>query len=109
MNNSTLKSRLDTDAEIDVSPQLRKRETELAETIEAIQNIAGSSYWKVLEERIFNGLLETINKKLQEATDEKEMYRLQGQAIWAKKYSDFHSLADAFRVELQMIQKQLGK
>lgn len=93
---------------VDMSPWIRQRITELTETIEAIQAIASSSYWKVLEKNIFEGLLQAIDKKLRNEKDEKEICRLQGQAIWAMKYCDFSSLEEAYRKELSGLNEKLN-
>lgn len=110
MNNSQLSkvtSTLDRSADVDIQPELRKKQEELVETISALQSIAGSSPWKVLEENVFNDVLDGINKKLQESNDEKEMYRLQGQAAWAKKYCDLHALIRSYKIELEAITLRL--
>ena len=108
MNNAKIASvNLGEEKEVDMSPWLRTREKELLEIIEAIQAISASNYWKVLERSIFSGLVETINKRLANEKDDKELYRLQGQMVWAMKYRDFGSLAEAFRNELTGIRVKL--
>lgn len=93
---------------VDMSPFLRKRLEELAETIESLQAIAGSSYWKVLERNLWGGVLQSIDKRLRDEKDEKEVYRLQGQAGWASTYCDLSKLIEKYKLELTRTKQQLN-
>lgn len=97
----------------DKSVVLRQQETKLIKLIEAIERVAHTSDWKLLKDYLFDGLNSSLERRLsQEASkdniDSATIYRLQGQLIWARKFSDFKKLADSFRSELSNIRKQLG-
>lgn len=93
---------------IDRTPYLRMRSEELANIIHAIDQISASEYWKILKEHVFDGVLESLYRKLANETNENEMFRIQGQIVWADKYSDIKKIATVYRNELQNIQKQLN-
>lgn len=111
MNNSKLSIDnvgLEIKPEVDKTPWLRQREESLLETIDAIQKISSSSYWKILKNNIFDGLSESLKKSLANEKDEKEIYRLQGQLIWAMKFADFGELVEVYKKELTNIRKQIN-
>lgn len=98
---------LEIEKPVDVMPMLRKRAEELTDIIEAINAIRGSSYWKTLEQKVFSGVTSALYKKLENESDEKEIFRLQGQIRWAEKYSDLSKLSDVYNEELKRIKKQI--
>src|SRR3990167_9323991 len=86
---------------VDPRPILRQRETAIARIIEAINEVASSESYQVLKRELFDGLVETIEREIRRENNQKNidlptLYRLQGQYAWAKKYSDFQTLRDAF-------------
>ena len=92
---------------------LRKKEGELVKIIEAIERVAHTSDWKVLRESVFDGLTDSLEKRLQAEANksqivESEVYRLQGQLVWARKFADFKKLADAYRSELSNVKQKLS-
>ena len=99
---------LDEESRVDIKPMLRKRETELNGIIEAIEHISRSNYWKVLQNQVFNGILESLQRRMRNEKETIELFRLQGQIGWAEKYTDFNKLGDAYRNELTNIRKQLN-
>lgn len=97
---------------IDASSFLRGRQTELVNIIEALNNVI--PYWKTVNELIFKGLLDRLEKQLvQEASkreiDNPEVYRIQGQILWAKKYSDLYKLVETYKSELGSITNKLNE
>lgn len=98
---------LETKPEKDVSPLLRKRAEELTDIIEALQVIAGSSAWKVLQKYEFDDTLNSLLVELGNEVDSVKIYRLQGEIKRAKKFVLEKLLADR-RVELERIRKQLN-
>lgn len=114
MNNS--KIALDNEEVLDIpdkSQILRQHEKKLIKLIEAIERVSHTSDWKILNDHLFDDLVGSLERRLsQEASkdniDLPTTYRLQGQIVWAKKFSDFRKLADSFRSELSNIRKQLG-
>lgn len=116
MNNSFLakENTLETiePQEFDRKPWLRQKEGELVKVIEALRRISVSDDWSTLKSNIFEGVVEKLEKDmLNEAKEDKpdtlKLASLKGQYVWAKKYADLDSLAQAFKVELTGIQKQL--
>lgn len=98
--------------ENDRLPELRKREVELVRTIEAINVVADSEAWSTLKELLFDSLEQSLERRLKSESEKSELnsaeiYRLQGQLVWAKKYGDFKKLCDFFRLELSNIRKQI--
>lgn len=94
--------------EIDNTKLLRGRETKLLEEIDALEHISQSSYWKLIEERIFKPELSLLERNLQEENDTQELFRLQGRVKEAKKYIDFSKLISIRRNELQGIKLQIN-
>jgi hypothetical protein len=80
----------------------------LEKIVEAFNRISESSYWKVLEENIFSGVLESLNRRMRNEKDPTELLRIQGQLVWASKFCDFQSLADGYKKELINISKKLN-
>ena len=92
---------------------LRSREEELVEIIRAIREMVNTEQWSTLKRHVFDGVVEKLEKQLKdEATrpelNQPELYRLQGQLVWAKRYSDMDTLADAFRLELTNVRRQIN-
>lgn len=93
--------------EKDTSPLLRKRAEELGDIIEALQNIASSTSWKVLQKYEFDDTLNSLLVELGNETDTVKIYRLQGEIKRAKKFVLEKLLADR-RAELQRIKVNLN-
>jgi hypothetical protein len=68
-------------------PIYREQVTQLTEVIEALQNIQGSSYWKVLKQFVFDVDLEKAKRRLALEEDTTEIFRLQGEIRWAEKFN----------------------
>lgn len=108
MNNAMISRDKLGEIEIDVKPMLRARETEIQRILEALENIKGSNYWKVLEEDIFSKELANLYHKIKVEKDPPEIYRLQGKLEWVEKYADFDKVISNYRLELQGIRKKLN-
>jgi methionine salvage enolase-phosphatase E1 len=111
MNNSKIaidNVSLEMDDQVDNKPMLRQRETELVGIIEALEHVSGSNYWKLLQDKVLNGVLESLQHRLRNEKNPTEIYRLQGQIVWAEKYTDLDKLAQVYRNDLQNIRKQLN-
>ena len=106
MNNSMVSVEFE-EKKVDVNPLLRHQLQDLTDIIEAIQHIASSNYWKVLKDKVFDGILESLKKKLSNEKDQIEIYRLQGQIAWADKYADLDKLIEVYRKELQRVRSKL--
>lgn len=110
MNNSMVSVEMNSDdrRDKDKEPYLRARQTELTEIIEAIDNIKASSYWKILQTKIFDDVARSLQSKIRSETNTTELFRLQGQLGWADKFCDFNKLAKVYRLELEKVNKQLN-
>lgn len=98
----------------DISPMLQEKESNLMNIIEALKNVSQSEDWRSLKNRIFDGVVEKLERDLlieakKDSPDNLVLARLNGQLVWAKKYADLDKMAEVFRIELTNIRKQLGK
>lgn len=110
MNNAKLAldaNTLDEEEPVDLKPMMRERETELAEIIEALENINSSNYWKLLQDKVFSGVVDALARRIAKEKDPTELYRLQGQIVWAAKYMDLNKLAQVYRNELTNVRKNI--
>lgn len=112
MNNSLLSVEIE-EQPIEVAQSLRARESELVRIVEAVKAVETSAEWSTLKSLVFDGVLGNLERRLaSEATrselNNSEIYKLQGQIAWAKKYSDLDTLANAFRLELINVRQRLN-
>lgn len=107
MNNAfSIEENLSDKESLDRKPMLRARETNLSALIEALDQIANSSYWHTIQREVFAKETSAIIKRLQNETDTAELFRLQGQVAWSR-FLDLPALANSYRRELEGIRKQL--
>ena len=85
----------------------RERVETLTETIEALQNIIGSSYWKVLRQNVFNVDLDKAKRRIVNEKDTTEIFRLQGEIRWGEKFS-VENLLEKYREELKAIRIKIN-
>lgn len=117
MNNSFIAIEnvsLELEETVDNTAIFRQKEADLLAIIKAIQTIAESQEWLVLKEKIFDGVVESIKKQREIEIEKKPLngpmiHSLNGQLVWAKKYSNFETLADIYKQELTNIRKQLSQ
>lgn len=93
--------------EKDIKPMLREKLEELVKTIEALQNIAGSEYWKVLQKEIFDVNFSKARSLLEKEEDTTELFRLQGE-IRAMKKLDLEKTLQEKRAELKALRKKIN-
>ncbi len=91
---------------------LRRREGEVVRIIEALKRIETSEDWSTLKTEVFDGVLDSLEGRLVSESKKPELnnpeiYRLQGQIQWAKKYANIAHLTESYRLELTRIRKQL--
>lgn len=113
MNNASVRDEEITEG-FDRTPALRRREGELVSIVEAIGRVGETDDWKLLKKLLWDsveGLLErrVRTEASKQVVDPPELYRLQGQLAWARKYTDLDKLREAFKTELTGIRKQLKK
>lgn len=112
MNNSLIE-RPDESVPETREEKLHALEGDLVKAIDAVVSLTNTTEWSTLKKTVFDPTLSSLERKLaQEAMktplDEKEMYRLQGQIVWARRYSDPEQLAETLRLELTNVRKQLN-
>lgn len=99
---------------VDTTVLLRQRKTELLKIIKAIDNLSKNPDWQDLKKLLFDGLVEKLEKNLQAESKKNELqppeiYRINGQLLWARRYSDLYKLAEAYKAELNNITKKLNE
>lgn len=99
---------------IDRTPWLRQREEELIKIIETVSRVKDSEDWKILSKYIFEGVVEVLERKLKEETskselNQSEIHRLNGQLVWARKYTDLNKVCEVYKLELTNTRNQLKK
>lgn len=108
MNNAfALSQTLEEEVPTDISPVLLRRAQDLADAIEAVHNIANSSYWKVLKQYVFDVDLEKARKSLAKEKDPTEMFRFQGE-IRALERVSLERLLEKYQNELEITKKQIN-
>lgn len=90
----------------DLKPQFREQIDTLTETLEALNRLAESNYWKVLKQNIFDVDLRKVRSRLTKSSNTTEIFRLQGQIEWGEKFS-LEKLIKKYRDELQIIKNKL--
>jgi hypothetical protein len=107
MNNAFIIKNSFEDSKKDPKPQLRERAEQVGEIIEALQNIASSSYWLVLKKNVFDVEIRSAKKSLAIEDDPTKMFRLQGEVRWENKIN-LEKLLTKYRNELQTINSKLN-
>lgn len=85
---------------------LLERKEFLNKIVEDIQELNDTPAWKRLQKNLFNDVLGSLERRILAETkkpviDSPEVYRLQGQIAWARKYSNLNDLQETFKVELR--------
>ncbi len=101
-----------TDDEIDKTPWLRERESELVKIIESLNGVVRTEAWSSLTNLVFAGVVEKLERELlnearKDDPDKLVLARLNGQLVWAKKFADLGKLCDVYRVELLNVRNNL--
>lgn len=114
MNNSKIASMNSDDSEEshDRNSILQTQQGELSQVVEAINRVEQSSDWQKLKRLTLDGVLANLEHQLLKQMMQKEInlpevYRLQGQITWAKKYVDLKKLGEFFKLQIESIKNQL--
>ena len=112
MNNALIENFSTPKEELDREPWLRARQDELITILNNIDELLKSKPWKMLSSLVFEGVTESLERRLsneakKDTPNNLELARINGQLVWAKKYSDLNELARVFRIELEGIKNQL--
>lgn len=107
MNNSFIAlQNLSEEVPVENKRFLQKRAGELTDIVEALRAIRGSKHWKLLEEKVWSEVSQTLQKRLRSENNLQEINRLQGQIQWADKYLKLVEVEKAFTNELEIIKSQ---
>lgn len=111
MNNS--KIAFDNLTEVgDNSSLLEKRQGQLTQVVEAIKGVEASADWQKLKKLVLNEVIEALEHRLmaeanKNPIDTSELYRLQGQLVWARRYGDLGKLSEFFKQQIESIKSKL--
>ena len=112
MNNSKIVFDNFGESKEDNSQVLQVKQGELTQIIEVINKIEQSEDWQKLKKLLLDGVVLNLERQLSNASLDKEInlseiYRLQGQLAWARRYADLKKLSEAYRKQLEGIKIQL--
>lgn len=116
MNNSFIAIQnvsLELDKPVDNTVLFRQKETELIAIIEAINKVVENSDWQLLEDKIFSGVVASLESRLKTEIKKKPLngpmiHSLNGQIEWAEKYTNLSKLADIYKLELINVRNKLN-
>lgn len=114
MNNSKIAlENLEEEKEDNRLSFLQKQQGELAQLIETINQVEASEAWQKLKTLVLNNVVVSLERSLRFEAErlsinEPEIYRLQGQLVWARKYADLRTLVEWKKRELENIKNQIN-
>ena len=108
MNNSKIVSDNFEESKEDNSQIFEVKQGKLSQIIEAINGVEASEDWRKLKKLLLDGIVSNLERQLLNEVSRKEInpseiYRLQGQLTWAKRYADLKKLAESKKRELEGI------
>lgn len=94
--------------------QLLEIQDRLIKLLEAISRLETNEDWKILKELVFDKSLSSIERQLMNETINKEVnlnqiYKLQGEWVWAKQFSDVNRLFETYKKQLEDIKNKLNQ
>ena len=110
MNNSKIV--LDNQEADEQQNTLQHQQGELSQIVEAINAVESSDEWKKLKKLVLDPIVPNLERRLIHETSKKEIdvaeiYRLQGQLMWAHKYADLKKFGEWKKQELENVKNQL--
>lgn len=98
---------------VDNTVRFRERESELIAIIEAFETVGVSSEWKVLKEKVWDGVVVSLLKQRDTEVEKKPLngpliHSINGQLAWAKKYLNITDLASIYKTELTNVRSKLN-
>ncbi len=113
MNNSKIiRDNFEEEKKEDRVSILQCQQGEFAKVVEAINRVESTDDWQELKKLVLDGIVVSLERQLKNEANKDdvnvpELYRLQGQLIWARKYSDLKQLSEFFRKQIDSIKLQL--
>ena len=91
---------------------LEKQQGELAQIVEAINQVETSEKWQKLKKLLLDGIVTNLERQLaseaaEDEVDLPKIYKLQGELKWARRYSDLKKLSEAKRQQIENIKNQI--
>lgn len=116
MNNSFIELQhvnLNMEEEVDLMPSLRAEELKLIKIIQAIETIGQSPEWQNLNKLIFEDQVPNLERMIKNETSQQpintdKIHSLNGQLAWVKKFTNFSTLADAYRKKLKEVKDKMN-
>lgn len=96
----------------DTEKKLRDRQQDLIKILEAIDEVLKSKAWQTLKELVFDGAVDRLDRQLlseakKPSIEVDKIYQIQGELVWARRYSDLKSYAEMLSSELLGIKEHL--
>lgn len=96
----------------EVKVKLREKQTELVKILEALDGLSKIKEWKVLQELLFAPSLEAIERQVKNEAlaleiDEKKLYKLQGEWVWARQFMNVSEFTKTLKHQLEGIKNKL--
>lgn len=96
----------------DRSSFLQKQQGELTQVVEAINRVEANEDWQKLKRLVLDGVVASLERQLASEASKSEVnapeiYRLQGQLAWAKKYANLKKLGELFKQSLEGVKENI--
>lgn len=91
---------------------LREKQTELVKLIKAFVSLEENKDWVTLRELVFQRSLAAIEREIMNESIKPEisinkLYKLQGEWVWAKQYSETNRFVETLKKQLEDIKQRL--
>ena len=91
---------------------LREQQTSLVKIVKAFDALEKSEEWTTVKELVFSKSLEAIERQIKAEALQKEvnihnLYKLQGEWVWAKQYAEPHQFIENLKKQLEEIKRRL--
>lgn len=95
-----------------IQEKVQEREASLVKQIAAIRDICESLSWSTLKTEVFDPLLTSLKRDLEEEAKKQDpnsnkLNRISGEIKWAERFSDLEKFESSLLVELQYIKTRL--
>ena len=113
MNNSKIAlENLEADVSENHKAFLQKQQGEITQLVEVINRVEASEDWQKLKKLLLDGIVENLERQVKSEADRKELnapelYRLQGQLFWARKYANLKKLSEVLKLQIENLKNQL--
>ena len=91
---------------------LKDHQAKFSRIVEAISQVESNQSWKNLKKIYLDEIVKNLKRQLSLEAGRRELnapeiYRLQGQLLWAKRYVDLKKLAESFMLQIDNLKKQI--